>query len=72
MLDEQDRRVCFEVDTAGALDDLETFDRDVSLIGKAEADEVKHWVRRCFPVVEMISDLQVTKVRPYHPASPLL
>jgi hypothetical protein len=42
LIDEEDGGVGFEIDAGRLLDDFETFDGDVCLIGQAEADEVEH------------------------------
>ena len=42
LVDEQDRRVGFEVDALGFLNDLETLDGDISFVGQAESDDVQH------------------------------
>lgn len=42
LVHEQDRRIGFEVDPLGPLDDLQPLDGDVLLVGQAEADKVEH------------------------------
>jgi hypothetical protein len=44
-VNEEDAGVGFEVDALGSLDDRETFDSDIGLVCKAEADKVEHLVR---------------------------
>lgn len=39
---EENAGVCFEVDSRGFADDVETFDCDICLIGEAKAYKVKH------------------------------
>lgn len=43
--DQEDAGVCLQVDAGGSTDDVETFDRDIRLIGKAEPYEVEHDLR---------------------------
>jgi hypothetical protein len=42
LLDEQDSGIGFEIDTLGALDDLETLDRHVLLVCQTQSDCVEH------------------------------
>jgi len=42
LVDEKDTRVRLEVHSLGLLNDLEAFDRDVGLVGEAEAYEIQH------------------------------
>jgi hypothetical protein len=42
LLDQQDGRVGFQIDSFGALDDLETFDRHVLFVRQTQSDCVKH------------------------------
>ena len=42
MVNEQDGRVRFEIDTRRGSDSIETSDRDVQFVAETESDEIEH------------------------------
>ena len=45
LVHQKNRCVCFQVDSFGLLDDLQTAHRNIGLIGKAETHEMQHAVQ---------------------------